>query len=430
MKNGMEVLRLIKSQARNVPKLYIRALKDIYNDDWQDLIEDEIAKQFSTRAFEKLSLLYSKEFNLLKNVVTRLSLVYKSRPMRRAITENGSEDKAYKAVNQTRLNVVLKKVNRLTNLMNHVLLHVSYRDGELDYDIIGFDNAEIYTYKNNCRKIKAIRYYNNLTLPSFASLDSYDLNTLETYDTSYLYIREEDESITLHIYEMDSAGNEILVESIEQNYLDKNGRHIFPFVLFSKEYPDESLLNFTKGSDLVDATINTAINIAHLNELIKYQSHIQGVITTSEPAKFGERLRLGAGEWLVLGRGENALGDEKEDSAKLLNLQSDYDRLWETIRSRMASVLSQEGIAPENFTVSGSPASAAALRISNRALLDRHKDSVELYQGYEENLFEVCRAVLAEDAGILMDKSSSLNIEFYDLEKELLEDEDRLFGNR
>ena len=48
-------------------------------------------------------------------------------------------------------------------------------------------------------------------------------------------------------------------------YTDIDGNPVLPFILFSKTYPIDTLLDFTTGADLVDITIVTAINLVHLN---------------------------------------------------------------------------------------------------------------------------------------------------------------------
>lgn len=442
MQTGKDIIEIIKSQGRNIPKIYVANLKDVLNDNWDYIIDQELAYQFSATAYSRMYELKTKEINILKEVISRTALVYKTKPERNVIinereieSENdviekeAEYDETYnEVVNQDLLNVLLKRVNFLTEGLNHVLLQVVYDEGELKYNVHTFDNCEIFTDDEDYRKIRAIKYYVGLELPNY-----YDVNTdyngkadpyssskimkqggvFERYQYSYVYYVENDGTIWVHKYKFQN-GEEIEVVDDEfpkqSLYANEEGKYILPFVLFSSEYQTDSILNFTGNDDLLDATINTALNITHLNELLKYQSHLQGVIRTSDKDKFGKNLKIGAGNFLVIEAGDTGEGVD------VLNMQANFEMLWKVIKERIQTVMMNRGVKMY-FDGGGQALSGYALKMSMIDLLEKRQNDIDIYRFYEQELFSVIKSVwnFHNEKKI---KDGKFNIDFGEIEFE------------
>lgn len=431
-----DVKNLIESQSRNIPKLYIQNKKDMYYDRWDYIIETELKDQFSEKARQRLRLLKTKEFNLLKQIVNRLSIIYKTPPERKAVvdtveSEDGMQpiydEKYTQVIDQGYLNVVLKKVNVITNRDNHMLLQPVWRNEHIEYNLHTFDNCELYTKYNNKNEIAAIKYYTGLRLPYYgdtalggeAKLSREEFGSsrinktyamYESYSKSYVYYRKESGEIWIAEYDYEGQGQERFVKEERCPY-SINGKDIFPFVLFSKSMYEDCLLNFSEGDDILDATINVAVQMAHLNELMKYQSHIQGILSVDDASKIGEKLNLGAGEIAVLQNGGDS-GNTKGDTFKTIDLQSKYKELWDTIKERMSMIMAQYGISPQNYTLSGAPSSGYTLKISNQALLERRQNDIDFYRMYEKQLFAVTRAINNYHNNIKINENAQFSIDF------------------
>lgn len=429
---GKQLNDLIKAQSKFAVKKGISELIDVYKDNWDYILRNELLRQFTDENVSDLKWLTTKEMNLIKRVINEISLVYKNPAVRKAIikdevkdktgivTAEAQEDENYKnMIADSNINTVMKQVNRYTELANHVMLKSVFRNNKMDFDIMMFDNVEILWHPDDWKRIIAVKYYIGLQLPNMTrftdpdnpykvSDDVYearditkDGTTFEKYQRSVLYTIEDyeenkdDEVIKyqkgyIYTYEQQVGGKdyeERLLSKEENPYRDIDGNVILPFVLFSKTFPIYRLLDFTTGNDLFDANLSTAMNLIHLNELIKYQTHIQLWMVVADKSAEPKKKKLSAKDIMVI-RSKNGIG-----SVGTIDLQSAIDKLWNVIKERIVSVLSNYGISPQNFTMSGQPASGFAIMLDNRALLEMREDAIPIYREKEKELFGVMQSV-------------------------------------
>lgn len=425
-----DIINIINSYGVNVVKQYIKQRLDIYNDKWDYILIAELLDQFHRDTADRLNLLKTKEFNLLKEYVDIMSVVYKKPAVRTVKTENGDAEKSYfDYVNQSCLNQIMKKINHLTTLTNHTLLKVVWRDNKIDYDILTFDNVEIYVDRENSKKIKAVKYYVGLNLTKYGNYyidkdnakwdvsplyDTHELRQFSDYHTAYMWTIEDDGSY-IYKFGTDGNGNESLINTpdfvngrTENPYKDEYGNPILPFVLVSSSYQSDANLDFTPLDGLVDATLSLAVNVTHLNELLKYQSHKQGILKISDPSKLGGKLHLGAGEWIVLTAGDTGEG------AEILDMQADYATLWENgIKDRRREVLSQYGITPKYD--GGQPMSGYAINMQRIALTEARENMIDLYRMYENDLFKKTKAVINYHKPNTIPNNAVFNIDFAEI---------------
>lgn len=426
---GEQLNKLIRDQSKNTVKIAIKELYDIYKDNWDQIILSELEDQFTENTYNKLKWLITKELNLLKRWVNDISLVYKKPCKREAVIENEIEnedtqeievkkvkDKNYEIMKKqtNKKDVVMQLCNRYTNLMNHVLLKIVYRNNKIDYDVLFFDNCEIYCDPEDWSRIIAIKYYKGMQLPveyskyaesstSSATMSSDDRfksqygTPIHKFKESVIYalndtkeiINEQEIKYTKgYIYTFKQAGEEeILVKTEPIPYTDENGNAILPFVLFSKEMPVNQLLDFSTGNDLRDANINIAINLIHLNSLMKYQSYKQLYMSVDDRTKVPEKLKTDPATVIILENGETA------STIGTLDLQAAIYEIWKYIKERITTVLAQQGIAPQNFELSGTPQSGFALKINNIGKLEAREFQLPMYSEYEDQIFVIERII-------------------------------------
>jgi hypothetical protein len=458
--------KLLAHGAKLSDKLAIRNAIDVFRDRWCHIIEDALAEQFSQETYKKLYWLITTEANVLKRVINEISIIYKEAPERMVYVEReeageeGTElvkadDEAYEhACDQTRKNVVMKQVNRYTNLNNHTLVQVSVnkRTKKLDWELITFDNCEVYTSSKDWRHITAVKVYAGIRLPVEYGLQAKDAkkivdegNTADLwkvtnnrytneYTTAYVWVAGDvdgedvensgiicDDKIKVleagKVYRLRaSETEETIVEVTDNPYKDSDGRTVLPFVVFDKSYPVGTRFNFSDGNDLIDLNINVAISMVLLNQLVKYQSFKQPVITTTKPEELPRPLRLDPAAALVLGIGR----DGAAPTATTLDLEGNALAFFDLIKQRILLTLGNYGISPENFTMSATPQSGFALKISNMGKLEIRQDQVDMYRMAEKELFDVERTVwntwapmLGED---IIDTKAEFAIDFAELD--------------
>jgi len=459
--SGEALKDILKQQSNNTVKIAIEELIDIYQDNWDHLIECELYDQFSYKEFERLKFLKTKELNLLKRVINETSLIYKHEPKREAIIESGKIDQTTqkeivqvdenyeKAIKDTDINIISQEINKYTNLTNHVLERIVYRDGKLDFDIITFDNCEVWSHPEDWKRIIAIKYYIGLNVPkSYSTTGSDSVSTAEIdpkyrtpqkhdiplakYKKAYLWTLEDidmpivdekgimtEKAIKGYVYELRQIGEEEQIVHKEENpYRDPDGKVILPFILYSKNYAVRQLLDFTTGNDLRDLNMNVAVNMVHINALFKYQSYKQMVLRVGDPTAVPKNFQLGPAEIAII-------GDENGDMS-VLDIQTNINILWETLQKRIVTVLSQYGISPENFTLSGTPQSGFSIKMNNIAKLEYREAQIPLYRKYEQKRFDVIRAVWNEHHPVDSEKISDrarFKIDFAEIQFPLSPDE-------
>jgi len=390
----------------------VKNLKDMYNDCWDYIIDDELKAQFTIETASELRYLITKELNLVKRVITEISTIYKKPAERKAVIGDGEEeiiDENYEALKEKiPLDVIMAKCNELTNLTYATLVMPIWRESGLDYDLINFDNAQIATDPDDWKKIIALKYYIGKSLPySRVSEESTSQTEIHPqgshqsdgygdytkYSKGFIYTTESEEFEPrlrgkIIKFRSDGKDKEVFEEIIDNPYKDKEGKVIIPGTLVLKSWPVDRLIKYTENSDLMDLNINTAINLIHLNNNMQLQSYKQIVAVTPEPDKLPKSWQLGPNS--VIG-----ITSERDNptSVNTLDLQTDMQQFYDVILNRIQTSLAQFGISAENFTRSGTPESGFKLKVKKEGLLEQREKQLPLYRIAEKEIFEKTRIV-------------------------------------
>lgn len=407
-------------------KRAVQDLINIFKDNWFYIIEHELIHQLTYETFQKYRFLITQEINLLKRVVSDTSLVYKDPAERKAVvpsssleTESTTDENYDLSQKDTNKQFAMQAINKYTNLTNHSLLKVTYRNQKLDYDVINFNNAEIFTDAEDWMRIIAVKHFFGLNVneghDNFISHDAkshhpiFKFNeneegvidgAVQEFSMAKLWVIEdvprlgiiEDGSDDVieggFIYTIEHTGDlERITKKEPIPYKDKEGKPILPFVLFSKEYPVDNLLDFTTGNDLRDLNINVAILMVYLNTVEKYQSFKQVVMNTDDPESIPNDISISPSEILINPTKEGG------GSVQVLDLQADTKIKFDLIKERIMTTLSTYNISPENFTMSASPQSGFALKISNIGKIESREAQVPMYRVREKEVFEKERII-------------------------------------
>lgn len=415
-----KIIKLITQAAQLNDRLAIRDAIKIKNDDWTDLIQNELGRGFSKRARRRLDPLIATDINILKTVSTETALVYKKPPTRKVVSDGQTEsDQRFAEVEkESNINQVMKTVNQYTSFLNHVLIKCVYRKGKIEYDIILPDAFEIFTHEDDWKEIVAIRYYvgNNFT-------QGIGGNTTATFRHGYVWTKYDCEIDNVvytggMVYEL-SPGMTISEYGVEVNpYKDENGDPLLPFVLTYEEWPVECLLNFTRNSDLVTASIQTAIMMTLIAEMFKFGSFKQMKLTGPLNTEFPGEVAGGyATMWKILSQDGTA-------DIGVIDSEAAIDKFMDFVIRRIQLTLAQRGIPPSAFTLTGTPQSGYAMRLDRQALLDRRQDKVEYYRQFERELFDITRQVNNVHHPVKINENAVFSVDFDDLSFQTTKDED------
>jgi len=83
--SDLELKKFIIQKGINDRKLAIQNLIDIYKDDWETIIREEINRQFTQKSQAKLRFLITREMNVVKRVTNETALVYKNNAVRKPL---------------------------------------------------------------------------------------------------------------------------------------------------------------------------------------------------------------------------------------------------------------------------------------------------------------------------------------------------------
>lgn len=407
-----KIVEYIWTAARAFDKLGISELIRMYFDDFRDMIIKELKATFSSEAFRRLKPIVTTEVNILRKVVDETAMVYKE-PARRSciivskrntesqdqnqenISENQEVKRYQDIVSHSRLNTVMKLVNRFTRLCNHVLIHVVAREGKIEYDLITPDYFDIYSDPSDWKKIVAIAYlvgqkYPGVGQPLTNTRQIKKIWTKEAVRIDDQYL----EAGKIYSYQ----GKQLL--KVEDNPYRKsitkvvNGKAekaveiLLPFVLTYKNYPVGSLLNFTDGSSLFTSNITINVMLTLVNEILKYQSFNQPYMIMPDQTKTPETMIMGP--WAIL---QLKVPQGFKGEIGTLQLQTDPEAVWRVIENRIFYILAQNGVPPSSYQLSRSPQSGISLKIERRALEEIRENDIEYYRDFETSLFEITRVV-------------------------------------
>lgn len=413
--------KLLSQSALLNDRIGIRDSIRIFNDDWLDLIERSIAEGFSVKARRRLKPLITTEINVLKKVAEETALVYKNAPTRTVAMGDGADsDLRYAEIEaESNINQVMKTANRFNQFCNHMLIKCVYRGKKIEYDLITPDAFDVFTPDEDWKEIIAIRYFVG---NDFQNISTSTGSTQHLFRKGYLWTKYPCEIENAHyeagIYSWNNYEKKEMFSFEENPYKDSDGIPLLPFVLTYEEWPVEKLLNFTRNSDLVVASIQTAIMMTLLNEIFKFGSFKQLVATGPINTEIPGEITSGYGTFYKL------FSSDGTADLKVLEGEAAIDKFIDYAVRRIQLILAQRGIPPSAFTITGTPESGYRAQMDRKMLLDRRQDMVGFYRQFEAELFQITRVVNNTHHSKSIPDNAEFKIDFDDLAVEMTKAED------
>ncbi len=323
--------------------------------------------------------------NITKRIIDRVSLVYMKPPIREYSNESIIDMFKNK-------NLKLQRAEKMTNLLECILIKPTWRNDLVEYDIIR--DWEPLFHGDDPLEPTAITYplqVRSTVLDTTAELWSY-------WDLENHFIYEKGTGKKLA-----QDGNEDMV----------NPYGMLPFVACYRDGKPESAYFDTDASPDLIAT-NEAMNVAEFNKLanIMFQSFGFGYITGSNIEK--EQLEIGPDKWSILGHDGvmNMVAPPNSVPALTDSIKESYKMLAQNYHLSISFV---EGTTAE---------SGVALRLRNQELMDSRRSDVTRWKEIENKIFEIEERIIAVEKG--QDAGFLLSIDYEESTEILSEEEQRL----
>jgi len=334
----------------------------VFHDDWEDILEKELQRQFHKDNYNNVKLSKNTSQNLTKKIIKEISLVYKEPPSRTLSIESEPYDKI---LNYIGLNSFYKRVNRYLNLLNDVLIQVGWDEGkqQIKLNLITPAVASVIQDPNDPEQPYAVYY-------EVECADS-------EYNVEKKYIYWDEKSHFL----FDEEGN---IFSAEDNPEMINPYKALPFVVLHRDQIPGLFWSVSEGNDFINGTIGVGMKKTFKDYLFKSQSFKQPWMKVRDtrdapPAE----LRSDPLTALLL------IGESGDIGA--IDLQVNFKGLDDSIKEDINGFLSTYGLSIDSF--SATEISGKALEIKNRALLEIRQDQIEVFRKSENDLFNLIRIV-------------------------------------
>jgi len=350
----------------------------IYSDDYEDIIRDTLKKLFCKENYENLYYHVNQSQNIFKRVVNQISMIYKADAQRALDVESDR----YEAIKEeTDINTRMRKVNRLTNALNDIIVMVAVRDGRVCYDLITPNVCTVIQNPDNPSKMDALFYLlTSVNTPISTDLRYayWDINGNHAILDGYFRTISE-------IYTPDGSGT-----SMSYPYRDKSGAFVIPAVVSHRQHPEDSFWDQDSGRDLYNAAVGLGWKLTLKDYYFKTASFKQ-IYIIADDLNVPNKQRLDPLTMLHLQGEHSQIGT--------LDLQIAIDKLVDSIVTDVNMIINNYGISADMWSLSVSEISGRALKIRNMALLEQRQEQTPAYRRLETELFEKTRIVNNAHAG-------------------------------
>lgn len=333
----------------------------IYHDDWQDLLDRVLQKQFHPDNYKNARISLDTSQNILKRVIQETSLVYKEAPTRTIQRDGKTLEQGVDLYNDVKKDVFMKKINRYMNLLNDVIIHV-YWDDELErvgLKMLTPAVTSVVQDPEQPERAKALFY-------------DYDLIDTDSYGEEKYCVYWDAENHFIFNKEKPA-----ITKPPSENNPEKNNFYgELPFVFVHKQKIDGRFWNPTSGNDLVEGTVWNGVKKTGKNYLLKTQSFKQPYVTGE--VKIPPEMRTDPlTVWMV--KGVNA-------TMGTLDLMADFDKIDRAITKDANDYLATYGLSLESFSTTSVAVSGRALEVKNRGLRELREDQIEIFREVEQEL--------------------------------------------
>ena len=294
--------------------------------------------------------------NVTKRVIDRTSLVYMVEP-KRDYSKPEIEDFMYYKHQK------LQRAERYTNLLDSILLKITWRNDRLEYDVI-HDFEPMF----GDDPLHPIGYTYPLSIKSEVLDDTPEMFQYWDMENQFVFDRN----------------GKIMPDEANPDHVNFYGD--LPFVeLFREGRPEYAYLDTDPATDLIDT--NTLINVAETNKAanIHFQSFGYAYVNGSDVDK--DSLDVGQDKMMYLGQ---------DGTMSIVAPPNSIPALTEGIKESY-KMLAQNYHLPTSFADGTAAESGVALRLRNQELSDNKKSDINKYKDCEYKIFQVEKLILLHE---------------------------------
>lgn len=340
----------------------IRKRIDLFKDRGRKHFEEAIKNVYRNPKSQewRLKLVEYAEFqNVTKRVIREISTVY-SEPAKRTVS--GGSEKYIEFQEQVRYDNKLRAVNQYGNLTNDLLVWPVVKDDVPEMRVVTQDRMTVIPDPFN--PLRPVMYVVD-QIPNGLEIRVTDLHYLGMTEFEWVFLDKDWRVIKT----------------------EEHGLGQMPALLWHRQEPDETILDWSSGKDLTSAHLAVAL----LNTMmIKHQ-------------KGGTRIPYATGDTSSVARGQTMdeealleLGDGV--SLNTLDLGADPASYIDATRAVIKQIAANYGIPESVFDLSYQATSGFEIELKRSGLREIRRDQILVFRPFEKRLAELWSAVLTKAA--------------------------------
>ena len=313
-------------------------------------------KYFSRKLLSKIPVA---NVNITRRIIDRISLVYMKPPKREYSNENFPvllNEKDFK----------MQRAERMTNLLEHILVKPTWRNGVLDYDIIMDFEAE---FGDDPLRPTAITY--PLSIKASVMDNTPELTAYWDSENTFIF----------------DANGKIQDDPDNPDHINPYG--VLPFVeCFKNGRPEYSYIDTSPAMDCVATNLEINVSETNSNANTMFQSFGYMYVNGSQVEK--DTLEVGQDKISFLGIDGtmNIVSPPNTVEALARSIEHSYKLLAQNYHLNISFV---EGAVAQ---------SGVALKLRNSELQDSRISDIIRWRGVEHKVFEIESIILGVEAGI------------------------------
>ena len=375
---GQMLLRESQMTAQQNAKNQWRKKRLMARDFYNGYTEAYTENYFSRNLLSKIPVA---NVNITRRIIDRISLVYMKPPKREYSNENFSQllnEKDFK----------MQRAERMTNLLEHILIKPTWRNGVLDYDIIMDFEAE---FGDDPLRPTAITY--PLSIKASVMDDTPELTAY--WDSEHTFIFD--------------ANGKIQDDPNNPDHINPYG--VLPFVeCFKNGRPEYSYIDTSPAMDCIATNLEVNVSETNSNANTMFQSFGYMYVNGSQVEK--DTLEVGQDKISFLGIDGtmNIVSPPNTVEALARSIEHSYKLLAQNYHLNISFV---EGTVAQ---------SGVALKMRNSELSDARISDIIRWRGVENQMFELESIILGVESGV--NGGELLKVD-YEEQEEILSAEER-----
>ena len=375
---GKMLLRESQATAQQNAKNQWRKKRLIARDYYNGNTEHYTENYFSGSLLNKIPVA---NVNITRRIIDRVSLVYMKPPKREYSNEN-----VPMMFNEKDLK--MQRAERMTNLLEHILIKPTWRNGALDYDIIMDFEAQ---FGDDPLRPTSITY--PLSIKASVLDDTPELSAY--WDSEHTFI-------------FDNNGK-ILDDPENPEHINPYG--VLPFIeCFKNGRPEYSYIDTSPAMDCIATNLEVNVSETNSNANTMFQSFGYMYVNGSQVEK--ETLEVGQDKISFLGIDGtmNIVSPPNTVEALASSIEHSYKLLAQNYHLNISFV---DGTAAQ---------SGVAIKLRNQELTESRISDIIRWKDVENKLFKLESIILGVEANV--NAGELLKID-YEEQEEILSDEER-----